>query len=145
MSKAKMCQGTDSDEVAETDFCLHPDDHLWTGIPNEIPNGRLAEEGECKITRARGESKVTRILGEDKAGREWVKFKKYVEDGEDDKVGAWLDKGIQEVKTEQEGINGYHGKPNTLLRAKNLSFEINEVYEAKSTQVLFQVPTDGSP
>ena len=93
-----MCQRTDSEDIAETEFCLP------YGNPNEHrPNDeRMAEEGENKLTR---------ILGESAAGREWVRMKKYVEDGEDEKVEEWLDRGIQEVKTEQEGVNGSHGEP----------------------------------
>ena len=38
-------------------------------------------------------------------------MKKYVEDGEDEKVEEWLDGGIREVKAErQEGINGAQGE-----------------------------------
>ena len=38
-------------------------------------------------------------------------MKKYVEDGEDEKVGEWLDGGIREVKAErQEGVNGAQGE-----------------------------------
>ena len=57
MSKVKprMCQRTDSGDIAETYFCLGPD---YSG-------GRAAEEGQ--------ESKVTRILGECEANREWVR------------------------------------------------------------------------
>ena len=39
------------------------------------------------------------------------RMKKYVEDGEDEKVGEWLDGGIREVKAErQEGVNGAQGE-----------------------------------
>ena len=57
MSKVKprMCQRTDSGDIAETYFCLGPD----------YSSGRAAEEGQ--------ESKVTRILGECEANREWVR------------------------------------------------------------------------
>ena len=112
-----MCQRTDSEDIAETEFCLNPNEREENKVihqgwltaplikinPNEHrPNERMAEEGENKITR---------ILGESEAGREWVMMKKYVEDGEDEKVEEWLDRGIQEVKTEQEGVNGSHGEP----------------------------------
>ena len=46
------------------------------------------------------------------------RMKKYVEDGEDEKVGEWLDGGIREVKEErqQEGINGTQGEKNLYRR-----------------------------
>ena len=81
-----MCQVPESDDIAETEFCLNPEEHPAAG------NERMAEEGESEVNK------------------EWIKMKKYVEDGEEEKVEQWLDRGIQEVKTEHEGINGSQGE-----------------------------------
>ena len=91
MSKSGMCQVPESDDIAETEFCLSPEEHPTAG------NERMAEEGESEVNK------------------EWIKMKKYVEDGEEEKVEQWLDRGIQEVKTEHEGINGSQGKLVHLL------------------------------
>ena len=85
MSKLEMCPTRpDSEDTAETEFCLNPNEH-----PSDE---RMAEEGESEVNK------------------EWARIKGYVEGREEEKVEEWLDRGIQEVKTEQENVNGSHGE-----------------------------------
>ena len=55
-----MSTRSDADNIAETEFCLHPSD---------VGDERMAEEGES-----------------DEVNEEWLRMKKNVEDGEDDKI-----------------------------------------------------------
>ena len=114
MSKLEMCPTRpDSEDTAETEFCLDPNEH-----PSDE---RMAEEGESEVNR------------------EWARIKGYVEGREEEKVEEWLDRGIQEVKTEQEGVNGSHGEP------ERRSCSCMTETDVPHFKCLFQLPTDGNP
>ena len=95
-----MCpKRPDSDDIAETEFCLNPDEH-----PS---SERMAEEGEGEVNK------------------EWIRMKGYVQEGEEEKLEEWFDRGIQEVRTEQEGVNGSHGEVAHHLRT-NVFYMYND-------------------
>ena len=114
MSKLEMCPTRpDSEDTAETEFCLDPNEH-----PSDE---RMAEEGESEVNR------------------EWARIKGYVEGREEEKVEEWLDRGIQEVKTEQENVNGSHGELADHAQLERI------VAPAPNIKLPFQLPTSGNP